>query len=490
MLELAGRTDIPVAAGADRPLRATLRTAAHVHGESGLDGPDLPEPTAKPVDAHAADLLAELLEPGVVLVPTGPLTNVALLLERHPDVRSARAHRLDGRRDRRGQHHAGGRVQRVRRSGGGGAVFASGITVTMIGLDITHKALFTRAHAERLRGTGRAGQLVAELSDFFQRFHESRYGFDGSPIHDALAVAEVIDPSLVTTLECNVEIETRLAVLRRPHGRRPLARHRPAAQRLAGVDVDADAFPRAARRAHLDALVIAFAAIAPHGDVESPPELHAAMQELGRRFDASGCETRDRRHPAQRARRRPLRRRHAAASGRTRPTGRSRASLRRSARTGLPVVGVSYGGNDPAEAEHPLDWGTEVPLEFVRARRIVVVAPARDRPLAEHIRLGEVIAAATGDRPVALIASADHGARPRRRRPVRLRRGGGAYDERFLALLGSEPLDFTPLGELVEAAKADSLWQLLVLQGAVAGGPSSSRTRPRRTTAWRSPTVV
>src|SRR5262249_40285080 len=90
VLELAGRADIPVAAGADRPLQRELRTAANVHGESGLDGPDLPEPTAKPVDAHPADFLAEVLEPGVVLVPTGPLTNVALLLERHPDVRFER----------------------------------------------------------------------------------------------------------------------------------------------------------------------------------------------------------------------------------------------------------------------------------------------------------------------------------------------------------------------------------------------------------------
>jgi purine nucleosidase len=121
-------------------------------------------------------------------------------------------------------------------------VFASGIEVTMIGLDITHKALFTRAHADRLRGTGRAGQVVAELSDFFQRFHESRYGFDGSPIHDALAVAEVIDPSLVTTVECNVAIETasqwcdgrtvvdRWLVTGRPRNCR------------AGIDVDAERF--------------------------------------------------------------------------------------------------------------------------------------------------------------------------------------------------------------------------------------------------------
>jgi inosine-uridine nucleoside N-ribohydrolase len=243
VLELADRTDIPVAAGADAPLKRTLRVAANVHGESGLDGPDLPEPTTKPAEGHAADVLDEWLEPGVVLVPTGPLTNVALLLERHPDVK--------------------GRLERIVWMGGAIAegnvtpaaefnafvdpeaaavVFGSGIPVTMIGLDITHKALFTRAHADRLRGAGRAGRAVAELSDFFQRFHESRYGFDGSPIHDALAVAEVIDPSLVTRLDCNVEIETASQYC---DGRtvvdRWLVTDRPKNARV-GMDVDAERF--------------------------------------------------------------------------------------------------------------------------------------------------------------------------------------------------------------------------------------------------------
>src|ERR1700730_7915113 len=86
VLELAGRTEIPVAAGADRPLRRELRTAPHVHGESGLDGPSLPEPRTHPVQLDAADFLADMIEPGVVLVPLGPLTNVALMLERHPGV--------------------------------------------------------------------------------------------------------------------------------------------------------------------------------------------------------------------------------------------------------------------------------------------------------------------------------------------------------------------------------------------------------------------
>ena len=243
VLEVAGRTDIPVAAGADAPLRRELRTAPQVHGDTGLDGPMLPQPSAAPVGAHAADFLAELIEPGVVLVPTGPLTNVALLLARHPDVK--------------------GRLERIVWMGGAisegnvtpaaefnafvdpeaaAIVFGSGIPVTMIGLDVTHKALFTRAHAERLRGTGAAGRVVAELSDFFQLFHERRYGMEGSPIHDAMAVAHVIDPTLVTTLHCNIEIETKS---QHCDGRtvvdRWLVTDGPK-NAYAGIDVDADRF--------------------------------------------------------------------------------------------------------------------------------------------------------------------------------------------------------------------------------------------------------
>ena len=243
VLELAGRGDIPVAAGADRPLRRELRTAAHVHGETGLDGPDLPEPATAPVSAHAADFLADLLEPGVVLVPTGPLTNVALLFQRHPEVKE-RLQRIVWMGGAMGQGNVtpAAEFNAFVDPEAAAVVFASGVEVTMIGLDITHKALFTRAHADRLRDTGKAGRAVAELSDFFQRFHENRYGFDGSPIHDALAVAEVIDPALVTAVECNVEIETASQFC---DGRTVVDRwhvtDRPRNARV-GVDVDAERF--------------------------------------------------------------------------------------------------------------------------------------------------------------------------------------------------------------------------------------------------------
>jgi inosine-uridine nucleoside N-ribohydrolase len=240
-LEVGGRTDIPVAAGADAPLRRALRTAPHVHGETGLDGPELPVPSARPVDAHAADFLAELIEPGVVLVPTAPLTNVALMLERHPDVRE-RLERIVwmGGAIGEGNTTPAAEFNALVDPEAAALVFGSGVPVTLVGLDVTHKALFTRAHAERVRQAGRAGRFVAELSDFFQGFHERSYRFGGSPIHDAMAVAHVIDPTLLTTQRANVVVETaseycdgRTVVdLRGVTGREPNV----------GVDVDAERF--------------------------------------------------------------------------------------------------------------------------------------------------------------------------------------------------------------------------------------------------------
>jgi inosine-uridine nucleoside N-ribohydrolase len=123
------------------------------------------------------------------------------------------------------------------------AVFGSGIPVTMIGLDVTHKALFDAGHAERLRGAGAAGKVVAELADFFLEFHRQRYRFEGAPIHDAMAVAHVIDPTLVTTLNCNIAIETASQYC---DGRTVVDRWLvlPDAPRNghAGIDVDAERF--------------------------------------------------------------------------------------------------------------------------------------------------------------------------------------------------------------------------------------------------------
>jgi inosine-uridine nucleoside N-ribohydrolase len=206
-LEVVGRTDVPVAVGADAPLRRPLRIAT-VHGPSGLDGPVLPEPNSRPVEQHAVEFLNERIEPGVVLVPTGPLTNVALLVERYPDV----AKRLErivwmGGAIGEGNVTSAAEFNACVDPEAAAIVFGSGIDVTMVGLDVTHMALLTAAHAERLRVSGRAGRFVAELADFFIPIHAEHFRMQGAPIHDALAVAHVIDPTLLRTLHTNVEIE-------------------------------------------------------------------------------------------------------------------------------------------------------------------------------------------------------------------------------------------------------------------------------------------
>jgi len=164
VLELAGKGDVPVAAGSPRPLVRDPVVAANVHGETGLDGPDLPPPQESPVKAHAVDFLADRLD-GAVLVATGPLTNVALLLARYPDARPERIVLMGGA-------IAEGNVTPAAEFNvwadpeAAARVFGSGLDVTMVGLDVTHRALLTGAHAERLRSSGRIGKVVAELLDF------------------------------------------------------------------------------------------------------------------------------------------------------------------------------------------------------------------------------------------------------------------------------------------------------------------------------------
>ncbi|TML96075.1 MAG: nucleoside hydrolase [Actinobacteria bacterium] len=242
VLEFSGHTDVQVAAGADRPLLREQYVAADVHGDTGLDGPDLPPPRSQPVAQHAVDFLAERIRSSVrpvTLIPTGPLTNLALLLALHPDARPERIVLMGGA-------IAEGNVTPAAEFNiwcdpeAAARVFASGLDVTMVGLDVTHKALFTQAHVGRL--AGRVGEMVAELLRFYGTFHRKVYGFEGSPIHDAVAVAHVLDSGLVETLERNVEIDTESELCRgrtvvdlwRRTTREPNAH--------VGVEIDSDGF--------------------------------------------------------------------------------------------------------------------------------------------------------------------------------------------------------------------------------------------------------
>ena len=222
VLDMVDRADIPVAAGRDGPRVRELSTAAVMHGDSGLAGPLPVEPSRPALDVPAIDLIEQLLidatEP-VTLVATGPLTNMADVVERLPHLRDRiRELVIMGGAVDLGNWtpaaefniwvdpHAADVVF------GAASVPGTGdrdrIGLTMIGLEVTHEAWLSDEHADTLRGTNRAGQFVAELLDHFVGFHQERFGWEGAPIHDAVTIAHLIDPTLVTTVAANVQIET------------------------------------------------------------------------------------------------------------------------------------------------------------------------------------------------------------------------------------------------------------------------------------------
>jgi inosine-uridine nucleoside N-ribohydrolase len=244
VLDLVGRPDLPVAAGADRPLERELTVASHVHGESGLDGPTLPPAGRPPLGEHAVDFIERTIAASpvpVTLVPTGPLTNIALLLERTGGANVERIVLMGGAIGE-GNMTPAAEFNIWADPEAAQAVFHAGLDTTMIGLDVTHRAVTTRAVQERLRAAGTIGAFVADLVDFFAVYHAETYGWDGAPIHDAVAVAHVIRPGLVQTLERNVEVELESELCR---GRTVVDRWnrtgRPANAHV-GVDLDTDAF--------------------------------------------------------------------------------------------------------------------------------------------------------------------------------------------------------------------------------------------------------
>ena len=213
--ELAAKPGTKVFAGAVRPLVRHLVTAEEVHGKTGLDGPDLPEPTMALQEQHAVDFIIETLmreERGTVtLCPLGPLINIALALIRRPEI--------------------AGRIKQIVLMGGGffeggnttptaefniyvdphaaDVVFRSGVPIVMMPLDVTHKALTTKKRVAAFRALGtKVGTATAQMLEFFERFDEAKYGSDGGPLHDPCVIAYLIQPQLFGGREVNVSIET------------------------------------------------------------------------------------------------------------------------------------------------------------------------------------------------------------------------------------------------------------------------------------------
>lgn len=213
--ELAGRRDVKVFSGAIRPLVRQLVTAEHVHGKTGLDGPDLPEPTMKLQAQHAVDFIVETLmreEPGTItLCPLGPLTNVALALVREPRI----APRIKEIVLMGGGFFEGGNVTPAAEFNiyvdphAADVVFRSGVPIVVMPLDVTHKALTTARRVEAFRKMGsKVGDATAALLDFFERFDEEKYGTDGGPLHDPCVIAYLLKPDLFKGRHCNVSVET------------------------------------------------------------------------------------------------------------------------------------------------------------------------------------------------------------------------------------------------------------------------------------------
>ena len=213
--ELAGRRDIPVFAGCDRPLERPLVTAEHVHGRTGLDGPVLPEPTMALQDAHAVDFIVETLRaeaPGTVtLCPLGPLTNIATAFREAPDIvdRVAEIVLMGGAYFEVGNITPAAEFNIYVDPQAADIVFRSGAPLTVMPLDVTHKALVTKPRNEAFRALGTpVGRAVAEMTDFFERFDKEKYGSEGAPLHDPCVTAYLIRPELFSGRVVNVEIET------------------------------------------------------------------------------------------------------------------------------------------------------------------------------------------------------------------------------------------------------------------------------------------
>jgi inosine-uridine nucleoside N-ribohydrolase len=245
ILELAGRSEIPVFAGADAPILRERDVAAHVHGESGLDGPELPPPSAAAQPEHAVEFLARLYASSdkPVLVPTGPLTNVGLLFAAYPEARPERIVLMggsigEGNRTPAAEFNIWADPEAAQR------VFKEGLDTTMVGLDVTHRALIHDEHTERLRGSGEVGRVVAEIVDFYAQFHRRRYpDLAGSPMHDPVCIAHLIDPGLMQIAPAQIDVDctqgpsrgrTNVDVRGREHFGPPNA--------TVGVGIDGDAF--------------------------------------------------------------------------------------------------------------------------------------------------------------------------------------------------------------------------------------------------------
>lgn len=210
---LANIRNVPVARGMDRPLVRPARHAANIHGESGMDGPDIPEPDIEPVPWQAVDLIIDLLmnsDGDITIVPTGPLTNIATAIRREPAILSRiKAISLMGGAIGLGNRTPAAEFNIWADPEAAAIVFDCGRPLTMSPLEVTHQALATGEVLERLRSANRpVASFAADLLTFFGGTYRNVFGFPAPPVHDPCAVAAVIEPDILSAHTIHVEIET------------------------------------------------------------------------------------------------------------------------------------------------------------------------------------------------------------------------------------------------------------------------------------------
>lgn len=210
---VAGITGVPFAAGAHRPLVREAEVAESIHGDSGMDGPALPEPAFAVDERHAVDLIIDTImsnEPGTVtLVPTGALTNIALAVRKEPRIAErVKEVVLMGGGYHVGNWSASAEFNIVIDPEAAHIVFNEKWKLTMVGLDVTHQALATPDVVAAIAAVDTApARFVLELLDFFAESYRDAQGFDYPPVHDPCAVALVIDPSVMDVIRVPLDVE-------------------------------------------------------------------------------------------------------------------------------------------------------------------------------------------------------------------------------------------------------------------------------------------
>lgn len=215
MCDLAGRHDVGIYAGCDRPLVRKLMTAENVHGSTGIDGFEIVTPR-QPLEAeHAVDFIVATLraadDDAVILVPTGPLTNIAMAMIKAPDIlpKIEKIVAMGGAMKEGGNHSPSAEFNILVDPDAAQVVLGCGRPIVMMGLDVTHQVLASKARIARIRELGNpVADAVCGMLEFFSRFDSNKYGSDGSPLHDPCTVAWLLRPDIFTGKTCNVSVET------------------------------------------------------------------------------------------------------------------------------------------------------------------------------------------------------------------------------------------------------------------------------------------